>query len=60
MYLYVHAGLEELAKLPNVFSKVSGVFAVHPNWDQQLFELTAKPIFEIFGIERYKLTNIIP
>ena len=46
------AGLEELAKCPNVYAKVSGMFATDPKWDQQSVEDVVKPVLEIFGIDR--------
>ena len=48
----IGAGLEELAKCPNAYAKVSGMFATDPKWDQQSVEDAVKPVLEIFGIDR--------
>ena len=48
-----HVGLQELAKLPNVYCKVSGMFATDPKWDQRSVETVVKPCLEIFGMDRY-------
>ena len=51
--LLVLTGLEELAQFPNVYCKVSGMFATDPNWDQKSVETVAKPCLELFGMDRY-------
>ncbi len=48
------AGLQELAKYPNVYAKVSGMFATDPKWSQQSIEDVVKPVLEIFGIDRLR------
>ncbi len=45
-------GLQELSTCPNVYAKVSGMFHTDPNWNQKSFEEVAKPVLEIFGIDR--------
>ena len=50
---YYHSGLKELAKYPNVYCKVSGMFTADQSCDIQTFvETSAKPCLEIFGINR--------
>lgn len=46
------AGLEELAQFPNVYCKVSGMFATDPKWDKRSVETVAKPCLELFGMDR--------
>ena len=47
-------GLEELAKYPNVYCKVSGIFTADQSCDISTFmEICAKPCLEIFGMNRY-------
>ena len=48
-------GLEELAKCPNVYAKVSGVLFIDPKFNQTTLEGVVKPVLEIFGIDRYVL-----
>ena len=46
-------GLEELARYPNVYCKVSGFFAADPSWSiQKYVETAVKPCLEIFGMDR--------
>ena len=46
------AGLLELSQFPNVYCKVSGMFATDPQWDQKSVETVVKPCLEIFGMDR--------
>ncbi len=46
------AGLQELSKCPNVYAKVSGIFATDPKWNQQSIEDVVKQVLEVFGIDR--------
>ena len=46
------AGLTELAQQPNVYCKVSGVFATDKSWTQQSVADVVQPILEIFGMDR--------
>lgn len=51
---YFLLGLKELAKYPNVYCKVSGMFTADPSWSVQKFiETAVKPCLEIFGVNRY-------
>ena len=45
--------MEDLAKCPNVYCKVSGLFHTDPKWDQKSVESVVKPVLETFGIDRY-------
>ena len=47
------AGLTELAQHdPNVYCKVSGMFATDPNWTQQSVTDVVQPCLDIFGMDR--------
>ena len=46
-------GLDELAKCPNVYCKVSGALGADPHWDQESFTKSVKPCLEAFGMDRY-------
>ena len=50
-------GLKELAKYPNVFCKISGVFATDPSWDKDSVASVVLPCIEIFTIDR--LVNLL-
>ena len=39
------AGLQEMARYPNVYCKASGMFATDPKWDQKSVDTVVKPLF---------------
>ena len=49
-------GLTELAKYPNAFCKISGMFATDPRWNKDSMAKIVLPCIEIFGMDRYDTT----
>ena len=52
VFTYCTAGLQGLAKCPNVYCKVSGMFATDPQWDQDSVATVVQPCLDLFGMDR--------
>ena len=57
-YLSLSSGLTELAKYPNAYCKVSGMFATDPKWNKDTMAIIVLSCIEIFGIDRYERVQI--
>jgi len=53
-------GLTELAQFPNVYCKVSGMFATNPQWTQDAVAGVVKPVLDIFSIDRCVFASNFP